>query len=286
VLGLEIDPGVDVPRLELAQKFPARRLQDLVGQERIPGHAQAEGEVLGQGQRLRELAPHHGERAGHRGARLPDFGDRMRRLELHPIGAPARQVQIQSLQELAQAAVHGVASVALGHDHEARIQLIACAHGRLIPLHGCVTRDHLDAGRLRAALALDRLVVDPNSGQSGADALVDESAHRGRSTVTGVTVEDHGKRNRAGDIAAELDALGGGEQAGVGECGVVAPGDPGADERRFAAGRLHDLRVKGVGGAQHRQHPIVSRQERAQSSRGSRGGAIRHESEWGRPAPA
>src|SRR5438034_11766593 len=101
VLGLEIDPGVDVPRLEVAQKFPARRLQHLVGQERIPGHAQAEGEVLGQGQRLRELALHHGERAGHRGARLPDFGDRMRRLELHPIGAPARQVQIQTLQELA-----------------------------------------------------------------------------------------------------------------------------------------------------------------------------------------
>src|SRR5438128_465589 len=58
VPGLEIRPGFNVALFELAQELPARCFQDLVGQERVPGDAQPEGEVLGQGQRLRQLALH------------------------------------------------------------------------------------------------------------------------------------------------------------------------------------------------------------------------------------
>src|SRR3989442_8604571 len=123
VLGLEINPGVDVPRLELAKKFPARRLEDLIGQERVPGDPQPEGEVLRQGQRLRQLALHDGERARHRSARLPDFVDRMRRLELHPIGTHGGQVQIQVPEALSHAAVDGVAPGGPVHEPEARMEV-------------------------------------------------------------------------------------------------------------------------------------------------------------------
>ena len=88
-----------------------------------------------------------------------------------------------------------------------------------------------------------------------------EPAHRGRTAVAGVAVEDQRKGDGPRDVARELEALGGGEKARVGERRVVTAGDAGAHECRLAAGGLHDLRVEGVGRAQHRQNPIVARQQ-------------------------
>ena len=107
-------------------------------------------------------------------------------------------------------------------------------------------------------------------------AKCSDRVNRGWATVAGVAIEDHWKGDRAGDVAAKLDALGGGEDASVGECGVVAAGDAGAHERRFAARGLHDLCVEGVGRAQHGQHPIVASQQQPKSGGRSRREAIRH----------
>jgi len=61
------------------------------------------------------------------------------------------------------------------------------------------------------------LIVDANAGQAGSDALLHEPAHRGRPTVAGIAVEDDREGHGARDVPRELEALGGGEEAGVGE---------------------------------------------------------------------
>ena len=108
----------------------------------------------------------------------------------------------------------------------------------------------------------------------------------GRAAVPGVAVEDYRERDGPGDVAAELDALRGGEDARVREGGVVAAGDARAHERRLAAGGLHDLGVEGVGRAQHGQHAVVASQKRPEPGGRPRRRAIRHEPEPGRPARA
>src|SRR5215471_16102718 len=50
VTRLKIDPGLDTAPRQLAQELPARGLENLVGQEGVPGHVEPEGEVLRQGQ--------------------------------------------------------------------------------------------------------------------------------------------------------------------------------------------------------------------------------------------
>src|SRR5262245_50502603 len=66
VAGLKIGPGLDAALRELAQELPARGLENLVGQEGVPGDAQPQSEVLRQGQRPRQFALHDRERARHR----------------------------------------------------------------------------------------------------------------------------------------------------------------------------------------------------------------------------
>jgi len=90
---------------------------------------------------------------------------------------------------------------------------------------------------------------------------VDEPAHGRCAALPGVAVEDHRERDGLGDVAAELDALGGGEDAGVRKGGVVTAGNACAHKRRLAAGGLHDLGVERVGSAQHRQDAVLARQK-------------------------
>ena len=115
-----------------------------------------------------------------------------------------------------------------------------------------------------------------------------EPAHRGRPAVACVAVENDREGNGARDVPRELQALGGGEEAGVGERGVVTPGDAGADERRFAARGFHDRRMEGVGRAEHRQNSIVASQQRPELRRGSGRRSVRHDrwSERRRPVRA
>jgi hypothetical protein len=117
---------------------------------------------------------------------------------------------------------------------------------------------------------------------------VHEPAHRGRPAVACVAVEDDRKGNGARDVPRELQTFGGGEEAGVGERGVVTAGDAGAGERRFAARGFHDRRVKRVGRAEHRQNSVVASQQRPELRRGPGRPSVRHDrwSKQRRPALA
>ena len=70
----------------------------------------------------------------------------MRRLELHPVDPTAAEIRVQPFDELAHAAVHRVARVALRHDHEVGVELVTGLNRGVVALDGRLARDHLDTG--------------------------------------------------------------------------------------------------------------------------------------------
>ena len=126
-----------------------------------------------------------------------------------------------------EAAVGRVARVALRHDDEGGIELVAHVDRGAIARDGLLERHDLHARRLRAALAFDRLVVDAHAGEPGVDALAHQAPHRHDAAVAGVAVEDDRELDRCGDPFADLHALGHRRRADVGEAGVAA------DHRRW-----------------------------------------------------
>src|SRR5262249_37716385 len=160
--------------------------------------------------------------------------------ELDPVGAAVGLVGAKPPEAILQAAVGGVARVALGHDDEVRIELVLHVHRRPVARDGLGQRDDLDARALRLALALDGLVVDADPGDAGPDALTHQGPHGHDAAVTRVAVHDHGEAHALGDPARDLHTLGHGRGADVGQSRVGADHAARAHERHLAAGLLHE----------------------------------------------
>src|SRR5262249_39874300 len=264
---LEVFPGGDPPLLEILHEVPERRPHDLVGEPRIPGDVDAERQMLVEAEVARQPALHEGERPLDHGARALDLVGRVRRFELDPVDTGLRLVGLEPRDAIVEIAVRRIARIALCHHDEIGIELISHVHCGAIARDRLLDRHDLDAGALRAALALDRLVVDAYPRDPGAYALADHAAHRHDPAVAGVAVHDDREADAVRDPAGDLYALGHGRGAHVGEPGIRPDDTARADEARFATRQLHDSRVRSARRMQDREHLSLAMYELLQPCR-------------------
>src|SRR5262249_60667134 len=84
----------------------------------------------------------------------------------------------------------GVTGVALGHNHEIRVQFVLHVDGSTVADDRVTHWNDVDPGILCLAFAFDRLVVDANAGEAGPDTVMHQAAHRHYSAVPGIAVDD------------------------------------------------------------------------------------------------
>jgi hypothetical protein len=135
--------------------------------------------------------------------------------------------------------------------------------GRPVP----IASYHFDPGALRLALALDRLIVDADAGDSGADAFADQPPHGHDAAVSGVAIHHDGELDGLRDPSRHLHALGHRHRANIGQTGIGPDHTAGADEAGLAAGLLHDARMGGSRRMQHGEHLVLAVYELLQTCR-------------------
>jgi hypothetical protein len=155
----------------------------------------------------------------------------------------------------------------LRHDDEIGVELVLHVDRGAVAGDRLVERHDIDAGVLGLALALDRLVVDADAGEPGADAFADQASHRHDAAMAGVAVDHHRDRDAVGDPAGNGDAFTHRRGADIGEPGISANDPARADEQGFAAGLLHDAGMRGGRRMHHRQHLVAAVDQLLQPSR-------------------
>ena len=185
----------------------------------------------------------------------------MGRFELDPIDTSFHFIETKPLQRFCHAPVHSVPSITLGHDHKIGIDLVFCVHRRAVPRDGFLTGNDGNAGRQRAPLLLQRLVVEAQTREACFNRLPRQAAHSHDAAVAGIAVENHGNFHAARDPLGDGDAFRHRENAEIREPGVIATGDTRADETGLDPIGFHDLRVKSVRGAENGENLIFSAQQ-------------------------
>src|SRR5262249_30229522 len=156
----------------------------------------------------------------------------------NPIDPGLFLVRGQPLQAIIEATVHRIARVALRHDHEVGVDLVLHVDGGAIARDGLVQRNDADAGTLGASLSLDRLIIDPNAGEAGANTFAPHASDRHDAAVAGVAIHDHWELHGLGDPARHLDALKHRQGADIGQTCIAADHAAGANEADFATSFL------------------------------------------------
>src|SRR5262249_32019842 len=156
----------------------------------IPGDVDTERQMFVEPEVARELPFHEREGPFERRARALDLVLRVRRFQLHPVHARFLAISLEPPDAVFQAAVRSIARVALRHDHEVRVELVLHVDCRTVARDCLLDGNDFHARALRAALALDRLIVDANAGDARTDALANHAAHRHDAAVAGVAVEN------------------------------------------------------------------------------------------------
>ena len=222
----------------------------------IPGDVDPEREMLVEVEIASELAAHERERAVDRGARRPDLVDRMRRFELHPIDPGLFAIGLHARDRIVERAAGSVARIALRHHDKIGVEFVLHIDRGAVARDRLIERHDIDPGVLGLALALDRLVVDADAGQPGADAVADQAAHGHDPAMPGVAVDHHRDRDAVGDPAGDRDAFAHRRGADIGKPGIGADHPAGADEQRLAPGLFHDPGMRRARRVQHGQHLV------------------------------
>src|SRR5271166_129752 len=237
-------PGLHAAGLEGGHEVPQRRPGDVVGETGIPGDGDPERQVLVEIEVAAELTFHEGKRPRYCGACRSDFVYRMGRFELHPVDASLLAISLQTRNRILQRPVEGIASVALRHHHEIRIEFVLHVDRCPVARNRLVERHDLNTGALRLALPFYRLVVNAYPGNAGADALPHHAAHGHDAAVTRVAVHDHRDRHAVGYPPGDRHAFGHRRGADIGKTGIGTDHPAGTDEQRLATGLLHNTGVR------------------------------------------
>src|SRR5206468_7004778 len=185
----ELEPGADSSVLEGLQERPGGGLQYEIGKKSVPRGVELQSSVLFQSQSPRELSLHCGKRTLDCFPRPLDLLNRMGRFELDPIDTSFRFIETKPLQRFRHAPVQSVPSITLGHDHKIGIDLVFCVHRRAVPRDGFLTGNDGNAGRQRAPLLLQRLVVEAQTREACYNRLPSQAANGHADDVACIAVE-------------------------------------------------------------------------------------------------
>jgi hypothetical protein len=234
----------------------------------------AERLMLVEAQIPRELAPHERQRAGHAGARLLNFVDGMWRFELHPIDARHVFIGVEPLEAVLQPSVGGIAGVALGHNDAIGIELMLQVHGGAIPDQGLLQGHDFHPGILRAALALNGLIINTDARQARPNGLGNQPPHGHNAPMARIAIDYHGKAHALGDPAGDGQALGHGRHPDVRQARIGTNHTARPHKGHLRSGQFHEPGMRSRWGMHDREHAVRAIDELLQASRGL---AVRHQ---------
>src|SRR5579875_594771 len=235
--GDKLLPGGDAALAKRGHEIPQGRPGHVMGEARIPGDRDAEGQMLVE----IEIAP------------KPALHERER-----PVDAARLAIGFEPGQRLVEAAAHGIAGIALRHHDKIRVELVLHVDRGAIAGDRLLERDDFDPGALGAALAFDRLIVDAHPGDAAPDAFAHHPPHHHDPAMAGIAVHDHRNGDAVGDPAGDLEAFGEGRGADIGKPGIGADDPAGADEQGLDAGLLHEPRMRRAGRMHYGQDLVAA----------------------------